>query len=124
MSQGMRTDLRPLCSRHNHVMTYEPSGLQWRDMTRPKGTVSARPYYRCTSSGCRVRYSSAQGYFTIAGAPEYPTCVQEPANVMKCPADDQKLYIREHTQGEKGRTWCCGVEGCAHSFVDLPGEWR
>lgn len=105
-------------------MAYDPSGLQWRDVTDAKGTVTVRPCYCCTSSGCPVRYTSAQGYFTIAGAPEYPAFVQESANETKCPTDGQKLHIREHRQDEKGRTWCCGIEGCNHTFVDLPGEWR
>jgi len=124
MSQEMRTDLHPLCSRHNQVMAYDPSGLQWRDVTDPKNVANVQPFYRCTLAGCPVRYTTTQGYFTVVGAPEYPTSVQEPANVVKCPNDSQTLYIREHRQGEKGRTWCCGTEGCDYTFVDLPGEWR
>ena len=47
--------LKPLCSRDNHVMKYEVGGSRANS-----GNLAS---YHCGSIGCSVRYNSTDGYF-------------------------------------------------------------
>jgi hypothetical protein len=50
----LSSQLKPLCSRDNHVMKYE-SG-------RSRANIRNQASYHCGSGGCSVRYNSTDGY--------------------------------------------------------------
>ena len=50
----LSSQLKPLCSRDNHVMKYE-SG-------RSRANTGNQASYHCGSGGCSVRYNSIEGF--------------------------------------------------------------
>jgi hypothetical protein len=97
--------LKPLCSRDNHVMKYERGGS-----TANTGHSAS---YHCGSTGCSVRYNPTAGYYMLIGMPGHAYAIDEPGiNIMKCPTHDRWLYRRKNINGELRVRWACGVEDC------------
>jgi hypothetical protein len=102
--------LKPLCSRDNHVMKYERGG------SRANAGHSASYHYG--STGCSVRYSPTAGYYSLIGIPGHAYAVDEPGiNTMKCPTHDRWLYRRKNIDDEQRVRWACGVEDCHHGDI-------
>jgi hypothetical protein len=131
----------PLCPRDDHVMKFEPDAIHWREETEEKSgsdqqqfAATTQPFeyqdtehaigsYHCGYSGCSVRYTPQQGYFTVVGVPEQPYFVDEPgANTLACPIHTAWLYRRRRANGE-GFEWACGIDACAYCHTDVPGDW-
>ena len=99
------THLKPLCSRDNHVMKYEPGGS--------RSNTGYQASYHCGFDGCSVRYDATDGYYMLIGMPAHANPVDEPGvNTAKCPTHGHWLYRRKKASREPGVDWCCGVEGC------------
>jgi len=113
----LSSQLKPLCSRDNHVMKYE-SG-------RSRANTGNQASYHCGSGGCSVRYNSTDGYYTLFGMPNHTYSVDEPGvNTVKCSRHDHWLYRRENTDAEPGVRWCCGVEGCDYGYdANTKSNW-
>jgi hypothetical protein len=109
--------LRPLCSRDNQVMKYEPGGS--------KANTGFQASYHCGSTGCSVRYDATDGYYMLSGTPKHTYSVDEPGvNTLKCPRDDHWLYRRQNIDVAQGVRWCCGVEGCDYGYdASAKGDW-
>lgn len=60
----IRSHLKPLCSRDNHVMKLEfsCSGLA-------RANTGNQSSYHCGYVGCSVLYKSTHGYYTLMGIP-------------------------------------------------------
>jgi hypothetical protein len=96
--------LKPLCSRDNHLMTYEAGGSRLN---------TGQASYHCGFEGCSVRYDATDGYYMLIGMPNHANPVDEPGvNTTKCLSHKHWLYRRRNTDREAGVDWCCGVEGC------------
>ena len=119
-STVMSRELEPRCPRDNHVMRYEPAGIQWKD---PSGKTATLPSYHCPYMGCSVRYDPANGYFTVIGEPDLPYFVEEPAtNLRRCPWHGAWLF--RQVEGLTGRfVLKCGAKDCAYAHSDVGGIW-
>ena len=117
LSDVLSGHLRPLCSRDNHVMTYE-SGAGRSNARHPAS-------YHCGFEGCSVRYSPTDGYYMLIGMPNHANSVDEPGvNTLKCPRHGHWLYRRLNIDGEPGVRWRCGVEGCDYGHnASTKGDW-
>ncbi len=111
------SDLRPLCSRDDHVMRYEPHGS--------RANTGNYDSYHCSSCGCSVRYNTIDGYFTLLGISGQTYTISEPGvNTVQCPADGSWLYRQANPRNNKGIQWNCGVEGCDYIYEsETKGEW-
>jgi len=109
--------LKPLCSRDNHVMKYEPGGSN--------ANTGDRASYHCGVTGCSVRYSSTDGYYMLIGMPDHANAVDEPGvNTARCPVHSRWLYRREDLGAEVGIRWLCGVAGCDYRYrANTKAEW-
>ena len=80
LSDVLSSTLKPLCPRDSHAMHYEAKGIHWKN---DSGDTESMPSYHCGYTGCSVRYTPQQGYFTLVKTPEQPYFVEEPAtNVL------------------------------------------
>jgi hypothetical protein len=105
----LSSHLRPVCSRDNHVMSYESGGS--------RANTGDRASYHCGYVGCSVRYNSTDGYYMLMGIPNHTYAVDEPGiNTVKCPRHGHWLYRRKNIDAEPGVGWCCGVEGCDYGM--------
>ena len=101
----LSNQLKPLCSRDNHVMKYEASGS--------RSNIGHQASYHCGFEGCSVRYDAIDGYYMLIGMPDHANPVDEPGvNTAKCPKHDNWLYRRKNIEREIGVDWCCGVKDC------------
>jgi hypothetical protein len=113
LSGVLSRTLKPLCPRDSRVTHYERR--VWR--------YGIHASYHCGYTGCSVRYTPQQGYFTVVKTPEQPYFVEEPAtNVLQCPRHGAWLY-RCQDEKEARIVWRCGVEECQHTHADIPGPW-
>ncbi len=118
VSAGMSQGLKPLCTRDNHVMHYEPKGIHWNDRL---GVTQALASYHCTYLGCSVRYTPTQGYFTLVLVPEEPYFLDEPGtNSLRCPKHGTWLY---RAQVGHEFAWRCGIKNCDYGHEDVPPVW-
>jgi len=102
-------ELKPLCSRENHVMKYELGGS--------RANAGRLASYHCGSGGCSVRYNATAGYYMLIGMPGHAYAVDEPGvNTMKCPKHGRWLYRRDMDAEPRVR-WFCGVEDCHYSYI-------
>jgi hypothetical protein len=102
--------LKPLCSRDNHVMKYERGGS--------RANTGHSASYHCGSTGCSVRYNSVAGYYMLIGMLGHAYAVDEPGiNTLKCPTHDRWLYRRKNIDAELGVRWACGVQGCHYGDI-------
>lgn len=109
LAHALSSHLQPLCSRDNHIMTYEP---------RPsRSNAKNQASYHCGFVGCSVRYHSSDGYYTLIGMPDHANSVDEPGiNLLQCPNHRRWLY-RRHTVDAQGTVrWSCAVEGCDYRY--------
>jgi hypothetical protein len=89
----LSSDLRPLRSRDNHVTKYESGGY--------RANTGGRALHHRGYVGCRVRYSSTAGYYTLMGIPNHTYAVDEPGiNTLKCPRHGHWLYRRKSVDAE------------------------
>jgi hypothetical protein len=65
LSVPLSRTLKPLCPRDNHIMTYEEKSVRCKDDSED-GTQTVASYH-CEFEGCSVRYTHADGYFTVNG---------------------------------------------------------
>ncbi len=95
-------------------MSYQENGIAWKE--GPEGSVQTLDSYHCGYFGCSVRYSPAEGYFTVADTPDLPHFIDEPgANVLRCQRHGTWLYrtIAEDSEQNSAKFESrCGVEGC------------
>jgi len=109
--------VNPLCSRHDHVMTYEENGISWKEEMDTE--TQTLPAYHCHYQSCTVHYAPSEGYFTVADAPKTPRFIGEPGvNLHQCPRHGTWLYQRGEEKGLGSLTWRCGVDGCDYSIRD------
>lgn len=123
MSEGntslrLSTQLKnPLCSRHDHVMTYEKDGISWREQMDAE--TQSLPSYHCGYQSCTVHYSPGEGYFTIIDAPDTPRFIEEPGvNLYRCPRHGTWLYQSRDDKGPGQLMWRCGVDHCEYSYAN------
>lgn len=103
----------PLCSRHDHVMTYNKDGIKWKE-EMDAGTQSLSSYH-CEYQSCMVYYSLNEGYFTVEDAPVTPRFIPEPGiNLYTCPKHGTWLYQSREDKELKKLTWRCGVDNCEY----------
>jgi hypothetical protein len=109
--------LKPLCSRDNHVMKYERGAS--------RANIGHLASYHCGSAGCSVRYNSTDGYYMLIGMPGHAYVLDEPGvNTMKCPIHGRWLYRRKNIDAEPRVRWFCGVEDCHYGYLaDTKGDW-
>jgi len=109
LTDVLSSDLKPLCSRDNHIMKYQ---------TRPpRSNAKNSASYYCGFIGCSVRYHSANGYYTLIGMPDHANSVDEPGvNLLKCPNHHRWLYRRYSVDAQGSVRWGCGVKGCDYGF--------
>ena len=109
--------LKPLCSRDNHVMKYELGGS--------RANTGHLASYHCGSTGYSVRYNSTAGYYMLFGMPGHAYAVDEPGvNTMKCPIHGRWMYRRKNIDAEPRIRWFCGVEDCQHGYIaNKTYEW-
>ena len=118
LSTEMSRELKPSCTRDNHVMRYEEKGIQWSDQL---GELQVLPSYHCSYLGCSVRYTPAQGYFTVVRVPDEPYFIEEPGtNSLRCPKHGTWLF-REQIRHEF--IWRCAIENCKFAHSDVPVVW-
>lgn len=93
-------------------MSLEGKGVTWKEGDE---TQTLRCYH-CDYPGCTVRYTPADGYFTVIDTPEAAHFVEEPGvNVFQCPLHRAWMYRSKMADGRGLWVWRCGVEGCDHS---------
>jgi hypothetical protein len=111
------TDLKPLCSRDDHVMRYESIGS--------RNNTGFQASYFCGSRGCEVRYTASDGYFVLNGTPNHTYGVDEPGvNTLRCPLHNTWLYRQDSMVYEPGVRWRCAVQGCTYAHEALTkGDW-
>jgi hypothetical protein len=116
-AEVLSSHLKPLCSRDNHVMKYEPGGS--------RSNAENQASYHCGFEGCSVRYDSTDGYYMLIGMPDHPNPVDEPGvNTAKCPRHGHWLYRRENIDPQPGVVWSCGLEGCDYRYdASKKGAW-
>jgi len=102
----IRSLLKPLCSRDNHVMKFE--------FGCSRANTGHQSSYHCGYVGCSVRYNSTHGYYMLMGMPGHTYAVDEPGvNTVKCPIHGRWLDRRQNMDAERGvQQWSCAVEGC------------
>src|SRR5579871_2304055 len=99
-SHSLNRSLKPLCSRHDHLMAYEEKGIQWSEESDSGKSLQTVASYHCGYFGCSVRYSASEGYFTVIDTPDRPHFVEEPgANIFRCTRHGGWLY-RSSGEGE------------------------
>ena len=113
--------LKPLCPRDNHEMHFEPRGIESKSGGQTQTTAS----YHCDFEGCSVRYTPAEGYFTVIDMPDLPHFVEEPgANLLQCPGHGTWLFRCQREESDPEQfVWQCGVEGCDYLRADVGGHW-
>src|SRR5437016_13376295 len=95
--------LKPLCSRDNHVMKYELGGS--------RANTGHFASYHCGSAGCSVRYNSTAGYHVLFGMPGHAYAVDEPGvNTVKCPIPGRRLYRGKNIDAAPPVPWFSVVE--------------
>lgn len=105
----LSSSLKPLCSRDNHRMRYEPAAS--------RSNTGFRSSYHCGSGGCSVRYNLLNGYFTLMGLPGKTYTVEEPGvNLLECPVHGRWLYRGENSESGAGIRWSCGIPGCDYVY--------
>jgi len=105
----LSSQLKPLCSRDNHIMKYQP-----RPSRSSAKNISS---YYCGFVGCSVRYHPSGGYYTLIGMPDHANSVDEPGvNTLKCPKHDRWLYRFRSVDPTGSVRWCCGVDGCDYGY--------
>lgn len=106
----MSRSLQPICCRHEHQMSFEGKGITWKEGDE---TQTLRCYH-CSYLGCSVRYTPADGYFTVIETPEAAHFVEEPGlNLFQCLRHGTWMY---RCKSDSGRwIWRCGVDGCDYS---------
>ena len=110
-------DLKPLCSRDNHVMKYESASA--------RSNVTNQASYHCGFEGCSVRYDATEGYYMLIGMPDHANPVDEPGvNTLKCPIHGHWLFRRKNIDREPSVDWCCGVEDCDYRYVQDTNSLR
>lgn len=110
-SRIMSRTIRPLCPRHSHEMNYDEKGIHWKEGMA--GQLETLCSYHCTFLGCMVRYTPAEGYFTVIDTPDVPHFVEEPGiNIHQCPRHGTWLYRSKEDNSEHGVTWRCAIEDC------------
>lgn len=116
-AERLSSKLRPCCPRDNRSMK--------RQFGRSRTNQGDFDSYYCGHDGCSVRYSAAEGYFTLMGTPGQTYGVEEPGvNALKCPRHHSWLYRRQSSDAEAGVRWSCGVEGCDYSYdAKSKGDW-
>jgi hypothetical protein len=120
LSQKLALGLKPLCPRDNHVMRYDPKGIE----AKAENVTYSTPSYHCGFQGCSVRYTPEDGYFTVIDVPDLPHFVEEPGtNILQCPQHGTWLYRSNQENRVDGRTWRCGVDGCEYTRSDVGGPW-
>src|SRR5260370_11972342 len=81
----LSSQLKPLCSRDNHLMKYE-SG-------RSRANTGNQASYHCGSGGCSVRYNSTDGYYMLFGMPNHTYSFEDPGiNTVSCSKHNHWLY--------------------------------
>lgn len=107
--------LRPICPRDGRVMTYEASGIAWRDGRHSQALAS----YHCGFTGCSVRYTPEQGYFTVVDVPDLPYFLEEPGvNLVRCPVHLTWLSREGQEGAPERRRWRCGSDSCSYVRFD------
>jgi hypothetical protein len=108
--------LKPLCSRDNHVMKYERGGSRANS-----GHLAS---YHCGSVGCSVRYNSTDGYYMLIGTLDHTYAIEEPGvNTVKCPIHGRWSYRRKNIDAQARVRWFCGVEDCRYGYIaDTKGD--
>ena len=102
--------LKPLCSRDNRLMKYQPGGS--------RANTGNLDSYHCGFVGCSVRYNAADGYFMLIGMPDYANSVEEPGvNTLRCPRHHSWLYRQKNMGAAGGVRWLCGVQGCDYEMA-------
>jgi anti-sigma B factor antagonist len=109
----LSSDLKPLCSRDNHIMKYQ---------TRPpRSNVKNGASYYCGFIGCSVRYHSADGYYTLIGMPDHANSVDESGvNLLQCPNHDRWLYRR--TVSTRKEVFAGVAASKAATMVSMPNQ--
>src|SRR5260370_22242346 len=106
----LNRQLKPRCSRDNHVMKYESGGS--------RANTGHPLSYHCGSVGCSVRYNSTDEYYMLIGMPGHAYAVDEPGvNTVKCPIHGRWLYRQKNIDAEPRVRWVCGVEGCRYGYL-------
>ena len=107
--------VNPMCSRHDHVMSYEKDGISWKEeMDVSKQNLAA---YHCGYQSCTVRYAPGEGYFTVVDAPDIPRFIEEPGvNLYTCPHHRAWLY-QSRVENSDELVWRCGIENCRYSLA-------
>ena len=120
LTANLSRTIRPLCPRDEHVMSYEAKGIQSKSEEETYFIAS----YHCHFEGCCVRYTPADGYFTVIDTPDLPHFVEEPgANLLQCPRHGTWLFRGASEGGANLFVWHCGVEGCDYVREDAEGSW-
>jgi hypothetical protein len=98
-------------------MNYDEKGIGWKEGTA--GGSQSIPSYHCDYFGCSVRYTPAEGYFTVVETPDVPHFVEEPGtNIHRCPRHGAWLYRSKDDRAIPGFVWRCGAEGCDYFRED------
>ena len=115
-------ELKPVCPRDDHQMRYEAMGIRWTE--GDDGPIQSLSSYHCGYFGCSVRYTPADGYFTVIDAPDVPTVLDEPgANLLRCPRHGTWLYRCKNPAPGGEFAWRCGVESCDYQHADIEASW-
>lgn len=110
-TDSLSCSLKPICCRHNHPMSFEENEIRWK-----KGEETQTLHcYHCSDPGCSVRYTPAEGYFTVIDTPVAAHFVEEPGvNLFQCPRHGTWMY-RCKMDGGKKFEWRCGTDDCYFS---------
>lgn len=106
--------LKPLCSRHEHIMTYKKDGITWKEEFDIEPQILSS--YYCGYASCTVHYAPSEGYFTVIDTPNIPHFIEEPGvNLYTCPRHGTWLYQSREENGTQHLLWRCGVENCDYT---------
>jgi len=104
--------LKPICCRHEYSMSFENNRIAWKEADE---TQTLRCYH-CDDPGCCVRYTPAEGYFTVVETPDAAHFVEEPGvNLFQCPRHGAWMYRCKNEGGHGPFVWRCGIEDCDYS---------
>jgi hypothetical protein len=108
--QNTPNDRKPFCPIHH-----------WR-MAHDSGSTKVGPSYRCSYSGCTVRYTAPQGYFELNNLAGSENFVLN-AEILCCTYDPQHHpaivgYAKESVgnRTEESRHWQCLEANCNFSL--------